>query len=216
MNGLIPQQLQLLSESMIVLLLSAISSLLSVGIYVVTSLSLHAMAKGRFIEKAWLAWIPVGNLWILGSIADHYQLCARGRVKSRRKVLMAAYIVMAAILVGMIVVCFQMVKDLRGVVDLYSGRVIGDWWGAIGNELIWLAVLYLLVICAAIVQLVFAYICYYDLFRSCDPKNAVIYLVLSIVFSFLQPVFLFACRHKQLGLAPSYRKPVPTAAEPWR
>ena len=207
MNGLSPQQLQLLlSESMVVLLLSAISSLLSVGIYVVTSLSLHAMAKGRFIEKAWLAWIPVGNLWILGSIADHYQLCARGRVKSRRKVLMGIYIVMAAILVGMIVVCFQMVKDLRGVVDLYSGRVIGDWWGAIGNELIWLAVLYLLVICAAIVQLVFAYICYYDLFRSCQPKNAVIYLVLSIVFSFLQLVFLFACRHKQLGLTPQHRQ----------
>ena len=207
MNGLSPQQLQLLlSESMIVLLLSAISSLLSVGIYVVTSLSLHAMAKGRFIEKAWLAWIPVGNLWILGSIADHYQLCARGRVKSRRKVLMGIYIVMAAILVGMIVVCFQMVKDLRGVVDLYSGRVIGDWWGAIGNELIWLAVLYLLVICAAIVQLVFAYICYYDLFRSCDPKNAVIYLVLSIVFPVILPVFLFACRHKQLGLTPQHRQ----------
>lgn len=207
MNGLSPQQLQLLlSESMVVLLLSAISSLLSVGIYVVTSLSLHAMAKGRFIEKAWLAWIPVGNLWILGSIADHYQLCARGRVKSRRKVLMGIYIVMAAILVGMIVVCFQMVKDLRGVVDLYSGRVIGDWWGAIGNELIWLAVLYLLVICAAIVQLVFAYICYYDLFRSCDPKNAVIYLVLSIVFPVILPVFLFACRHKQLGLTPQHRQ----------
>ena len=207
MNGLSPQQLQLLlSESMIVLLLSAISSLLSVGIYVVTSLSLHAMAKGRFIEKAWLAWIPVGNLWILGSIADHYQLCARGRVKSRRKVLMGIYIVMAAVLVGMIVVCFQMMKDLRGVVDLYSGRVIGDWWGAIGNELIWLAVLYLLVFCVAIVQLVFVYICYYDLFRSCDPKNAVIYLVLSIVFSFLQPVFLFACRHKQLGLTPQHRQ----------
>ena len=207
MNGLSPQQLQLLlSESMVVLLLSAISSLLSVGIYVVTSLSLHAMAKGRFVEKAWLAWIPVGNLWILGSIADHYQLCARGRVKSRRKVLMGIYIVMAAILVGMIVVCFQMVKDLRGVVDLYSGRVIGDWWGAIGNELIWLAVLYLLVICAAIVQLVFAYICYYDLFRSCDPKNAVIYLVLSIVFPVILPVFLFACRHKQLGLTPQHRQ----------
>ena len=207
MNGLSPQQLQLLlSESMVVLLLSAISSLLSVGIYVVTSLSLHAMAKGRFIEKAWLAWIPVGNLRILGSIADHYLLCARGRGKSRRKVLMGIYIVMAAILVGMIVVCFQMVKDLRGVVDLYSGRVIGDWWGAIGNELIWLAVLYLLVICAAIVQLVFAYICYYDLFRSCDPENAVIYLVLSIVFPVILPVFLFACRHKQLGLTPQHRQ----------
>ena len=89
MNGLSPQQLQLLlSESMIVLLLSAISSLLSVGIYVVTSLSLHAMAKGRFIEKAWLAWIPVGNLWILGSIAGgqiteagtHQQLLTTGGI----------------------------------------------------------------------------------------------------------------------------------------
>ena len=64
----------------------------------------------------------------------------------------------------------------------------------------------MIVICAAIMQLVFAYICYYDLFRSCDPENAGIYLVLSIVFSFLQPVFLFACRHKQLGLTPQHRQ----------
>ena len=187
--------------------LYVLSLLLSIGIYVVTSLSLHTMAKRRFIDKPWLAWIPIGNLWILGAIADHYQLCAKGRVKARGKVLMGIYIVMAAILVGMIVVCFQMLQDLRGVVDLYSGRVIGDVWGAIGNEMIWLAVLYLLLMAAAIVQVVFAYICYYDLFASCDPDNAVLYLVLSIVFPIVLPVFLFACRHKEKGLVMTRRIP---------
>ena len=59
--------------------------------------------------------------------------------------LMIPYIVMVVIMVGMIVVCVGMIKDLRGVVDLYSGRVIGDWWGAIGDELIWLLVLYMLI-----------------------------------------------------------------------
>lgn len=207
MNGLTPQQLQAMLPGLLgIAVLSVVYMLLSVGIYIVASLSMHAMAKRRFIEKAWLAWIPVGNLWILGSIADHYHLCARGRVKSRRKVLMATCIAMVVIYVASMILGFSMVKALLPVIDLATGKIIGNWMGAIGSHLIGLMVLYLLLVAVSIVQLVFAYICYYDLFRSCDPKNAVIYLVLSIVFPVILPVFLFACRHKQLGLTPQHRQ----------
>ena len=207
MNGLTPGQLQAMLPGLLgIAVLAVVYMLLSVGIYIVASLSMHAMAKGRFIEKAWLAWIPVGNLWILGSIADHYHLCSRGRVKSRRKVLMATCIAMVVIYVASMILGFSMVKALLPVIDLATGKIIGNWMGAIGSHLIGLMVLYLLLVAVSIVQLVFAYICYYDLFRSCDPENAVIYLVLSIVFPVILPVFLFACRHKQLGLTPQHRQ----------
>ena len=38
--------------------------------YVLRSIGLYTMAKNRGIENAWLAWVPVGNSWLLGQIAD--------------------------------------------------------------------------------------------------------------------------------------------------
>ena len=67
----------------------------------------------------------------------------------------------------------------------------------------------LFVIAASITYSVFAYICYYDLFRSCSPKNAVLYLVLSVVpgiSTVARPLFLFLCRNKDDGMPPR-RKP---------
>ena len=208
MNSLTPEQLQAMLPGIFTMaVLSGLSSLLSIGIYIVSSLSMHAMAKRRFIDKPWLAWIPIGNLWILGSIADHYQLCAKGRVKARRKVLLLTWIVMMVITVAMMILGFQTGKALLQVIDRASGQIVGNWFGAIGSHLIWFAALYLLLMAAAIVQVVFAYICYYDLFASCDPGNAVLYLVLSIVFPVVLPVFLFACRHKEKGLVMTRRIP---------
>ncbi|MBS7527828.1 hypothetical protein KHM83_14175 [Fusibacter paucivorans] len=45
-----------------VLLLSGI-----VG-YILSALGLMRMAQNRGIDNAWLAWIPVGNLWIMGQL----------------------------------------------------------------------------------------------------------------------------------------------------
>jgi hypothetical protein len=51
----------------------------------------------------------------------------------------------------------------------------------------------------------------YDLFRSCDPDNSVVYLLVSILGGFviegLYSVFLLVCRNKDLGMPP--RKPMP-------
>ena len=45
----------------------------------------------------------------------------------------------------------------------------------------------------------------YDVYASCDPQNAALYLVLSIFFRFLVPVFLFISRDMEKGMPP--RKP---------
>ena len=60
----------------------------------------------------------------------------------------------------------------------------------------------LLLAVLAIVNTVFMYMAYYDLFESCKPSQAVVFLILSIFFSFLLPFFVFACRKKDLGMPP--------------
>jgi len=77
------------------LLLMLFAGALSMVVYVLHSLSLYTIAGRRGIRHGWLAWIPMGNLWILGSIADQYQYVAKGKVKNRRKLLLGLSIGLA-------------------------------------------------------------------------------------------------------------------------
>ena len=74
---------------LIPVLTSAVPSLL-VGIasYVLTSLALYTLASRRGIRKAWLSWVPVLNVWIVGSLSDQYRYVVKGQVKSKRKILL--------------------------------------------------------------------------------------------------------------------------------
>ena len=206
MNGLsFTQLLNMVPGTGFFSVVSIVSSLLSFAMYLVTAYCMYAIAKRRFLDRAWLAWIPVGNLWVLGSIADHYRLCARRSITIRRRVLMATCIAIAVLAMLTVILCIGMIKKLVPVIDLGTGRVIGDWQAAIGPSLVWISVVYLLMLAASIVQLVFVYMAYYDLYASCDPRNAVIYLVLSIVIPVLLPVFQAACHRKDDGLMPFRR-----------
>ena len=47
----------------------------------------------------------------------------------------------------------------------------------------------------------------HDVYASCDPQNAALYLVLSIFFRFLKPVFLFVSRNLERGMPPRKTPP---------
>ena len=68
---------------------SSISSLISLAAYVFSSLAIYTIAQRRGIRHAWMAWIPMLNVWILGSISDQYRYVVKGQIKSKRKVLLA-------------------------------------------------------------------------------------------------------------------------------
>ena len=69
----------------------------SVVMYVLNAVGMYRIAKRRGIHHAWLAWVPVGCNWLLGSISDHYQYVAKQKVTKRRKTLLILNIVMLGI-----------------------------------------------------------------------------------------------------------------------
>ena len=73
-------------------------------------------------------------------------------------------------------------------------------------SLIVILIFYLVYFALAIVNMVFYYIALYDLYCSCNPDNAVMFLVLDIFISVTQPFFMFACRNKDLGMIPENRE----------
>ena len=74
--------------------------------------------------------------------------------------------------------------------------------------------LYLPLVGVAIAYAVIYYMALYDIFKSLDPGNCVLFLVLSIVFSVTEPFFLFFNRNKDGGMPPRRPDPVCIPPEP--
>ena len=162
----------------------------SVVSYVLSAVGMYRIAKRRGIHHPWLAWIPVGSCWLLGSISDHYQYVAKQKNTKRRKVLLTLNLI------------------LLGAAGAFGGGVAamaimaGSMAGqsSVALALAMSVVSYLVVMGLGIAVTVICYIAYYDLFRSCKPDNAVLFLVLSIIFNVTLPFFLFFISHSDEGM----------------
>ena len=184
------------------LIVALLSLALSVVIYIFHSLGLYTIANRRGIHHSWLAWLPVGNLWLLGSIADQYQYVVKGKIKNRRKVMLGLSIAVFAVYI----LCF-----VGGIVaGIIAGFSDNSETAGVGLVLV-LVLLLVAIFVIAIVLAIFQYISYHNLFASCNPNNADLFLVLSIVFPVTLSFFVFACRKKDMGMPP---KKTSVQAEP--
>lgn len=165
---------------------------LSVVIYVLESVSFYTIAKRRGIRNPWLSWLPIGYLWIVGSISDQYQYVKHGKVKNRRKILLGLSVAYFGLWVMNLILSFAQ----GALASVTSSGVIN------GAMLLGTLLFALVMLAIAITMTVFQYIALYDLYASCDPSNAVLYLLLSIFVSVTTPFFLFACRKKDGGMPP--------------
>ena len=132
--------------------------------WILSSVGLQKIAKRRGIANAWLVWLPVGREWVLGSVSDQYQHLVQGKITARRRILLILE-------VATILVCIAYV--VASVVSTFI-TVNGD---NVGLSLLLSAVPYLLFIGVYIATMVFYHICNFDLYRSCNPQNAVVFLV---------------------------------------
>ena len=179
--------------------LGGISSLVSIAAYVFSTLALYTIAQRRGIRKAWLAWVPVLSVWILGSISDQYRYVVRGEVKSRRKVLLTVSVLNAVLSI----VAF--VRLIVSIVLMITGAAQGVNEMDIIRELLTSLAFYIPVLILGIIGLVVQIMALYDVYTSCDPANNVLYLVLSIipgVSQIAKPLFLFLCRDRDDGMPP--------------
>lgn len=187
------------------LITSAFSFLLSVGTYVLTALGLYTIAQRRGINKPWLAWIPVVNVWTLGCISDQYRYVVKGEKKSKRKVLIGLNIAQAVCVLVFFVLMIVMIVDMVGMATTNPSEqeVITAVLGSMGGVLLMIIPISAISLTTAIIT----YMALYDVYTSCDPRNNVTFLVLSILFSITQPFFIFFSRKKDLGMPP--RRPDP-------
>ena len=173
----------------IVLIIWLIAMAFAVVSYVLNAVGMYRIAKRRGIHNAWLAWIPVANIWLLGSISDHYQYVVKQKNTKRRSVLLILNIILA-VMGGVFTGGGVALALSDGAADA-SAAVLGAAFTSIG---------YFGVMGLSIAVTVIGYIAYYDLFRSCKPGSAVLYLVLSIIFNVTLAFFVFASCNSDEGM----------------
>lgn len=194
----------------------AFSGLIGIASYVLTSLALYTIAQRRGIHKPWLAWIPVANCWLLGSLSDQYRYVVKGENKSKRKFLLALSIadVILGITIGVMAVV-MVVKAVFGISDYASDEAIAR---AILGPVMSVLGLCIPLFGVSIAYAIIRYMALYDIYKSLDPGNCVLFLVLSILFGVTEPFFLFFNRNKDLGMPPRRQSPpyaaVQAAQEP--
>lgn len=186
------------------------TGLFGVAAYILTALAVYTISRRRGLSKPWLAWIPVINCWLLGSLSDQYRYVVKGENKSKRKWLLILRILKAVLVFAISAFVISMVGSVVKA-SYYGGYLEGDFLDMLAPVLTMLgfALPYAGI---TIAFCVVRYIALYDVYRSLDPDNAVLYLVLSILFSPTEPFFLFFNREKDLGMPPR-KQPVYETAE---
>ena len=188
------------------LLANSFSSLLSIAVYVLTSLALYTLAGRRGIKHAWLSWVPIANFWIIGSLSDQYRYVVKGEIKNKRKILLVLHIISWLISVTMIVVFGVLIFRAMGPAmsglheDAILEMIIGPVFVMLG--------LVVPMIGVGIASKIIRYMAMYDIYTSCTPQNNVVFLVLSILFPVTEPFFLFFTRNKDDGMPPRKQEPV--------
>lgn len=173
--------------------------------YILNSLALFRISHRRGISHAWLAWVPLGSSWILGSISDQYQKIMHGKLRKRRHILLITdtlKVVVYVLALGMIIAGIPSLNQLKNSTQSISPELVSAFAVA--------AAMSLAVLAMAIVGAVFGWMATYDLFRSCEPKNALVYVVVSLVVQFVFPaieiikqILMVAVCNKDLGMQPS-------------
>ena len=49
------------------------TGLFSIAAYILTAIAIYTVSRRRGLRNPWLAWVPVANVWLLGSLSDQYQ-----------------------------------------------------------------------------------------------------------------------------------------------
>lgn len=188
-----------MSEEMVlfyvVYLITVVAVALIFGVisYIFQSIGMSTIAKRRGIHKPWLAWVPVANMWLLGCISDQFRYVAYGESTNRRRKLLIRTILLQ---VATWAVCGSLIYVL---IDFATGGMTEEAFLTLSMQQL-LGVYGVLAL--AVVAMILQYKCLFDLYRSCVPSKAVLFLLLSILVGAPMPFLIFACRNKDAGMSP--------------
>lgn len=159
--------------------------LLSLATWVLYSLGLYKLAKNKGMDNAWLAWIPIANYYVLGSVAKEAPFIKK---HIPRLDIILPIVSVAIIAISWIVSISQIANVFNGFQPMYN-------WGGGYNPFNFTFFAYLGMIPLGLLFSALMIFVYYHLFKLYAPKDAVLFTIISAIgFAF---IFIFVIRNKK-------------------
>ena len=173
-----------------------------IALYVLQALGLYTLAQRRGIRKSWMAWVPVLNLWTLGSLSDQYRYVVRRQFRSRRKWLLG--LSAAGCVLGLIGSVLYTGSVFSMLFRLPTVETVRDLMYMLQTQPVLMTAAGIsCVACGLNLVLAFLrWVCLHDVYASCLPEKKALYTLLSVLLPVTVPFLLFACRGKDGGMPP--------------
>ena len=159
---------------------------LSIGVtvYVLRALGLYRLAARAGLDAPWLAWIPIGDAYVMGALSIKSPYVMR---KFPKMNIILPVIYAVSIVIPIVFQIVFMLSALAFAAPFFSGFA--------GEVLIVFIIFYVLTLLFSLfLSVVYTFVLYH-IFKVYDPQNAVLYTILS-VFG-LSFIFLFIIRNRE-------------------
>lgn len=180
-------------ERNIVIFAYIISSIITIGLFLLKAVAIKTLAKNKGLDKLYLAWIPFFNYILLGKVIG---TCFLFRKRVDNIGILVTIASLTCFVVGTFLDLGYYVRELEYLFNFtieYDSQFVTNWMAGKGTfyTIIW----YLDDILTLIEIVLFASMVFF-IFRKYAPERAFMYSILSIFFEFLFGVFLFVIRNK--------------------
>ena len=175
----------------IMLVYFAFFGIIALVMYLLEAFGLYGMAKGSGIGRPWRGFIPFASTFLFGKIAERY-VKKDGKKSARFGGLLLAFeiltLVLAFVTMAFVIGMIFVLATAESETEL-TNSIIVPMFAMLISCFVLMGV--------SIAFVVIYYVALWRIFTAFDYNNATVYFVLSILFSFLGPIFLFVLRNKQ-------------------
>lgn len=184
----------------------AVSAVIGIAIYLLESISVYKMAKSAEIKNPWLAFVPVANDWVFGTLAEKYK--KKNGTKSARFGIILPVLEGIVLIEAIALTIFTVisVKEITGYA-LDAVNTSAEMAPEQFMSLIPVIILYFALIAVAIAYAVVFFISLWRVYSSFDKSNATLYIVLSVIFTISVPIILFIIRNRKPEFDPHNNMP---------
>lgn len=184
----------------------AVSAVIGIAIYLLESISVYKMAKSAEIKNPWLAFIPVANDWVFGTLAEKYK--KKNGTKSARFGIILPVLEGIVLIEAIALTIFTVIsiKEITGYA-LDAVNTSAEMAPEQFMSLIPVIILYFALMAVAIAYAVVFFIALWRVYYSFDKSNATLYIVLSIIFTISVPIILFIIRNRKPEFDPHNNMP---------
>lgn len=170
-----------------------ISSIITIGIFILKAIAIKTLAKNKGFDKLYLAWIPFLNYVLLGKVVGTCFLF-------RKKVKNIGILVAITSIIGFIVFTLLNVgayvydiEQFLGAEINFNSTFITNWVNAQGLAYV---IVYYVYYAFSFVEIILKASLIFFIFRKYAPERAFIYMLVAIFFDFMFGVLLFVIRNR--------------------